>query len=353
MLLGILYFALNFLFGSLLGEFGYEVPDYSFDFFNEMNETIVNDVDNYTFYDVLFFPNQTSSDKLINYIVNGTNVKCVFYDIDDYFIELLINQSNNYTNLEILSYLPNKKHLDMLEYQYDPDDYYTISSDNIDISVQYIDKSYGLMHNKFCIVDNKYILTGSMNPTYNGLNRNDNNMIVIDSSKLVDNYNDEFNELKYDKDNAKVQNKEIILCNDECFVIENFFCPEDKCESNVIQEINKANQSIVFYTFSFTSKNIADALILKAQEINIKGIFEKRQNSQYSVMDYIDGYVNVSFDKNKYTMHHKVFVIDDTVIMGSFNPTNNGNKNNDENILIIHNKEIADLYRNEFEKLHE
>ena len=30
-LIGILYFALNVLFGSLLGEFGYEIPDNSFE----------------------------------------------------------------------------------------------------------------------------------------------------------------------------------------------------------------------------------------------------------------------------------------------------------------------------------
>lgn len=49
-------------------------------------------------------------------------------------------------------------------------------------------------------------------------------------------------------------------------------------------------------------------------------------------------------------MHHKVFIIDEkTVITGSFNPSNNGDKGNDENILIIGSEEIAGMFEEEFE----
>ena len=41
----------------------------------------------------------------------------------------------------------------------------------------------------------------------------------------------------------------------------------------------------------------------------------------------------------------------ETVITGSYNPTANGNQNNDENILIIHDKEIAAQYDKEFERI--
>ena len=48
-------------------------------------------------------------------------------------------------------------------------------------------------------------------------------------------------------------------------------------------------------------------------------------------------------------MHHKVFIIDnETVVTGSMNPTGNGNSKNDENILIIHDSEIAKQYAEEF-----
>jgi phosphatidylserine/phosphatidylglycerophosphate/cardiolipin synthase-like enzyme len=57
-----------------------------------------------------------------------------------------------------------------------------------------------------------------------------------------------------------------------------------------------------------------------------------------------------SFSK---TMHHKVFIIDNkTVITGSYNPTKNANERNDENILIIHDKKIAEKYLKEFERIY-
>ena len=48
-------------------------------------------------------------------------------------------------------------------------------------------------------------------------------------------------------------------------------------------------------------------------------------------------------------MHHKVFIIDnETVITGSYNPTKHANEKNDENILVIHGREIAGEYVQEF-----
>jgi phosphatidylserine/phosphatidylglycerophosphate/cardiolipin synthase-like enzyme len=57
-------------------------------------------------------------------------------------------------------------------------------------------------------------------------------------------------------------------------------------------------------------------------------------------------------DNNSYSMHHKIFIIDNkTVITGSFNPSANADINNDENILIIHDKKIAKKYLEEFDYL--
>jgi len=51
-------------------------------------------------------------------------------------------------------------------------------------------------------------------------------------------------------------------------------------------------------------------------------------------------------------MHHKVFIIDNrTVITGSMNPTGAGDRKNDENILVIHDEDIAEKYIEEFLRL--
>lgn len=207
------------------------------------------------------------------------------------------------------------------------------------------------MHNKFCIIDNNIVLTGSTNPTDNGVNFNNNNLIILKSKYLVENYEDEFEELWNGIYTAGDDVKYKKISSDN-IVLENYFCPEDNCKEKVIQAINNAKENVYFMTFSFTDEEIADALL--SSNIDIKGIFENfGAGSQYSQYNRLKDFgIDVKRDKNKKTMHHKVFIIDnETVITGSYNPTGSGNYRNDENILIIHNKEIAQEFVEEFELL--
>ena len=84
--------------------------------------------------------------------------------------------------------------------------------------------------------------------------------------------------------------------------------------------------------------------------VEVKGVFEKRQNSQYSEFSKLnDTGIPVVFDTNKATMHHKVFIIDEKIVVtGSFNPSVNGDTRNDENILIIHDEVVAGEFLEEF-----
>ena len=51
-------------------------------------------------------------------------------------------------------------------------------------------------------------------------------------------------------------------------------------------------------------------------------------------------------------MHHKVFILDnETVATGSFNPSLSADTRNDENLLIVHDKKIADNFLREFDSL--
>lgn len=260
-------------------------------------------------------------------------IHCGLYDIDlENIKNILVKKSKN---IDVKVVIDNANFKDL--------NYSFVKEDN----------NNQLMHNKFCIIDDKYVWTGSFNPTQRGAFKNDNNVIKIESQILAKNYEDEFKELwqgNYGKGN-KVKNPELNYSNT---IIENYFCPEDGCEYETIKEIKNAKESIKFMTFSFTSQPIAEELYLKSLEnIKVKGIMEKSQNSKYSVYKYLtEKSLNVSWDKNKYNMHHKVFIIDNkTVITGSYNPTKNGNTNNDENILIIHNKDIANKYLEEYERI--
>jgi len=264
--------------------------------------------------EVHFCPN---CEEILTKTLNQSNVKCAFYDYD----------------------------LNLLK----QDAKLIMDNDNC-IDKAKCDKSSKLMHNKFCIINN-IVLTGSTNPTYNGVNKNNNNLIIINSTYLAKNYNDEFNEMW---DNTFHKGKETkyqkIIFNN--FLIENYFCPDDNCEEKVINTLNQAKESIYFMTFSFTSDKIGDLLIELNNEIQIKGIFDNTQQSKWSEEKKMQ-HMNIKFDNNKPgKMHHKVFIIDNkTVITGSYNPTKNGNENNDENILIIHNENITKEFVEEFKRL--
>ncbi len=263
------------------------------------------------------------------------SVHCAFYDLDLERIIDLMGEKNRSIEVKLVvddANFENVKHLKFAKK----------------------DPSYGLMHNKFCIIDGKVILTGSFNPTENGAYKNNNNLVIIESFYLAKNYEDEFNEL-WNSEFRKGDNviyPEFYLNNQK---IENYFCPEDNCAYHVAEEIKKAENNIYFMAFSFTNNRIATAIILKHyQGLDIKGVFEARQVSKYSKFSLLEYQgINVKKDSNKANMHHKVFIIDNrTVITGSFNPTEGADTRNDENLLIMHDKTIASLFLQEFERVY-
>lgn len=211
----------------------------------------------------------------------------------------------------------------------------------------------GLMHNKFCIIDGKRMSTGSMNPTDNDAHKNNNNFFIIYSKVLAQNYEEEFQELWNNtfKKGDTVTNPKIKIGN---ILIENYFCPEDYCAEQTREELKKAKKSIYFMTFSFTHEGIGNILLLKhLDNITVQGIFDISQISDNSVFKQLQYQEIPSLkDGNKYKLHHKVFIIDnETVVTGSFNPTKGGDEKNDENVLIIHDKDIAQRFSGEFQSV--
>src|SRR3989344_7387658 len=212
---------------------------------------------------------------------------------------------------------------------------------------------YGLMHNKFCIKDGNVVWTCSFNPTKGG-EKNDNNVLILYSYSMAEVYSDEFEEMwdgKF-KGGDKIKYSDIYL-NNELYEVR--FCPEDNCADLVVEELLKAKKSIHFMTFSFTHPLIVDLLIAKNKEgVIVEGATEaQRRNMQYEAYPkLIENGISVSLDTNKYLLHHKVFIIyENTVITGSFNPSKNGDENNDENLIVIHSPSIAKLFVEEFGRL--
>jgi len=60
-----------------------------------------------------------------------------------------------------------------------------------------------IMHNKFAIIDNRILLTGSYNWTFSANHRNDENLMVIDDPDVISRYQNYFEKLWFDKYSAQ------------------------------------------------------------------------------------------------------------------------------------------------------
>lgn len=216
------------------------------------------------------------------------------------------------------------------------------------------------MHHKFCVIDDKILLVGSMNPTENGFNYNDNNVLTIKSEKLSTNYLREFNQMLngsfgYNKVNTLEYQNLFLNSKYEEYIVSSYFCPQNECESALIKELEKAEEEILFANFVLTLDGVEDLLLEKnSQGIEIKGVVESRMwNSKGSQVQNLSESFSIKRDLNSKTMHHKFFVVDNmTVITGSMNPSSSGVNYNDENLLVIRNENLANKFREEFMRLY-
>ena len=216
-----------------------------------------------------------------------------------------------------------------------------------------------IMHNKFVIVDGRAVWTGSWNFTDGDTYRLNNNAIKIFSDQLAQNYTAEFEKMFVQRSfgPSKPAGGTEALVTLQGVPIENYFAPEDGVAAKIVARLAQAKQSIHFLAFSFTSDPIGSAMLARAKAgVSVAGVFEttgsETQFSEYGKMRKAK--LDVLQDGNPYVMHHKVIIIDGrTVIFGSFNFSNNADKDNDENLLIIDDPVLAQSFEAEFQRVRE
>lgn len=229
-----------------------------------------------------------------------------------------------------------------------------------------------LMHNKFIVADAAlsdkcWVMSGSMNWTNGNMTDDFNNTLFVQDQSLARAYTLEFEEMygsagsqpdptqarfgAAKRDNTPHQ-----------FVIggrkvESWFSPSDRTTRHITDVLKTAQSEALFAVFFFTKEEQAQAIV-KAHTNGAKtrGIMDDTgSGSEYNYL--LSNFVQVKPHPAPAIFHHKYAVVDagqtlsdPTVATGSHNWTLAAETANDENTLIIHDANIATLYKAEFEK---
>ena len=221
-------------------------------------------------------------------------------------------------------------------------------------------ESNGLMHAKYIIIDGKVVISGSANMTLSSFSSDNNFMIRMESEEAAAIFTDEFEEMYEDclfgENSPRSKSASAVKLSDGTPVYVRF-SPDDGIDDMIESLISAANESIYMLAYSFASRDIAERLeaadndgldvivICEDGKAYTDGGGQCGPLSEAGLQVYVDGYPDT-------LMHEKVIILDDKVVIaGSYNFTRSADKRNDEQVLVISNPEIADLFLGEFDKI--
>ncbi|MGD8782410.1 MAG: phospholipase D-like domain-containing protein [Ignavibacteria bacterium] len=229
------------------------------------------------------------------------------------------------------------------------------------------------MHNKFAVIDNEWVFTGSWNFTVTGLygteedmragklNGNQQHVVEIKSEDLAEIYTKEFNEMYGSRDllpnadSSKFHKRKLDntghTVNVDGVRVDVYFSPSDSALSKIINLVKtEADSSIIFTIFAFSDQKLVDEMKYK-WEASYEDSVGERTGSRESELNPNIRWKNeapVYKDNETRKLHSKSMVIDnDIVVVGSINWSTNGDQINDENTLIIYDKNIVNQFKQE------
>jgi len=235
--------------------------------------------------------------------------------------------------------------------------------------------AYGIMHNKFVLIDanssnagDAIVNTGSEDWSVTQLNQDYNNMLFIQDSALAHVYLAEFNMMWGDTGVApntslsKFGPHKTDLGRHLFTIggkpVELYFSPSDNTDSHVQSTINSANTDLYFGVYDFTlTTDASDIVARQTAGVYVRGIVDQYSNtsSAYPILTSGLGANMITYTNASLIYHNKMMIVDPSntcsdpqVLTGSYNWTNSANNYNDENILIIHNDTVANIYYQSF-----
>jgi len=267
-------------------------------------------------------------------------------------------------------------------------DYHELSTDSykamVDAGLNLVAGNLNaIQHNKFLVIDEKILVTGTGNFSHSDFYHNDNNFLIFRDEAVAAIYQKEFQQmhtgffstLKSSSRLSPGQSKTKLP-------IEIFFSPQESRigVQYMIDKIDAATDSIHYMIFAFSHDEIATALLKAARRgVRVYGIHDTlflKGTSQEAPRLYRGGFKapgqayatgpHVRADGNTNTflirgaehggkMHCKTMIIDPEtdhglVLTGSFNWSNNAVENNDENMVSIADPGVAQTLKRQFDQ---
>ncbi len=245
------------------------------------------------------------------------------------------------------------------------------------------------MHDKFMIVDRRFVQAGTSNWTDTDLRHNSNNFVVIDSPAVAADFQAEFDQMyagRFGHTKEEIDNGRIYEVGDT--TVEVWFSPNEDAMGRILEYVDGAQQSIRFTIFAFTKDQVGSAFIRKQEEWDaadrppddadfrtkraVAGVIDQSQlhsNGQYhEVYRLLGAGIDMRMDGNNNSLtpgdyqagggrlHSKTMVIDaegqdPLVLTGSFNWSASATVSNDEFLLVLKGPRVAAAYDEYFESL--
>src|SRR5689334_2792782 len=136
-----------------------------------------------------------------------------------------------------------------------------------------------------------------------------------------------------------------------------YFSPDGGVQDQIIKRINLSTSTIEVAMYSFSSASLAQALADASKRgVHVRMIRDRTQsaekNDENIFLSSKGVQIQIISGKGRGIMHDKFAVFDKKeVFTGSYNWTENAEKNNHENAIFINEPKVINSYESEFEKL--
>jgi phosphatidylserine/phosphatidylglycerophosphate/cardiolipin synthase-like enzyme len=215
-----------------------------------------------------------------------------------------------------------------------------------------------IMHDKFLVVDRRYVWTGSTNASDSCAGGyNANLVMVVDSPRVASWYQNELDQMyrgRFHRQKESAGVKRVALGPD--LTVEVLFSPQDHpIDRGVLPVLSAAQRTIDVAVFFLTHKGLAQALIdAHHRGVSVRVLLDASgAANEYSKHEVLRAAgIPVRIENFGGKLHAKAVAVDGHVVVGgSMNWTNAGDGDNDENTIIVRSARIWAVYREWFDAL--